>query len=576
MKKEPKFNLDQHRIAGAEIDVRRIIKGVSVVLLFVALGSIIYYIIGPARGYFHSDCTDSIFWAYTSVESGWPINPDFGYAGILPFGSSLWLIPLVGIFGLTYTTHVIGMVIFALLFFAAIMFLAFRLEWKGVWRMLFVAGMLLLLSGSDKLREIMWGHVIYYSLSILFIVTGLALVIGYYGGKFRKNSLVLLAALTLGVATDNAQMIGLYFVPLLGAIWMERFFDDEARWNDDRSKRAVTLTWLMIFMTIMGLILLYVMTDFGSISAAYANGYSTYSAPGEFLENAQGIIPNLITLFGVPIEEGASIISFRSIIVFFRLICLFIIMIFPFALFTVYRKIEDRNLKIIMWAHALTALIIIFLVTFGILGNANWRLIPMLGTAILATVYGVKWLYEKKGENGHPTTRESNSPDSDSREGKLHFISSSRKRLAVVCGLILLVNICITAVNIYSMPSDYGKGNNYHRITAFLQSQQLEYGYATFWNSQAITVLSDNEIRVRDIEICSDGIKPRMYQSSAEWFEDQPGIERYFLLFMKSEYEQVTMLPSWTDLEPIIDEVLETETEQVVVILKDNPWKYLE
>lgn len=576
MKKKPKFNLDLHRTAGAEVNVRRIIKAVSVILLFVALGSIVYYIIGPARGYFHSDCTDSIFWAYTSVESGWPINPDFGYAGIIPFGSNLWLIPLIGIFGLTYMTHVIGMVIFALLFFAALMFLASRLELKGVWRMLFVASMLLLLSGSDKLREIMWGHVIYYSLGILFIVTGMALIVGYYSGKFQKNSLVLLAALTLGVATDNAQVIGLFLVPLLGAIWLERFFDDDARWNDARTKRALTLTWVMIVMTIMGLILLYLMTDFGSITAPYAEAYSTYSAPSELLNNVQGIIPNLITLFGVPIEAGGALIGLRSILVILRMMCLLILVVFPFALFACYRKIQDRNLKIVMWAHALNALIIFFLVTFGMLGTASWRWIPMLGTAILATVYGVKWLYEEKGMNGHPTKRESMSADSGPRGGKLYFISSSRKRLALLCGLILLINVCITALNIYSMPSDHGSGNNYHRIMAFLQARQLEYGYATFWNSQAITVLSDNEVRVRNIEIDSEGVKPRMYQSSAEWFEDQPDIDRYFLLFSKSEYEEVIVLPMWNDLVPIIEEVMETETEHVVVILKENPWKYLE
>ena len=96
----------------------------ALALLF-ALAICIDYIVGPAEGYFHSDCTDTILWAQATFDSGKIFNPDFNYAALLPFGASVWLIPLIAVFGMTMKTHVIGMVIFAVLF-ALSMFLLMK------------------------------------------------------------------------------------------------------------------------------------------------------------------------------------------------------------------------------------------------------------------------------------------------------------------------------------------------------------------------------------------------------------------------------------------------------------------
>ncbi|MBQ8448612.1 MAG: hypothetical protein IJX27_06760 [Clostridia bacterium] len=90
----------------------------SALFAIAALAAVIYYIICPAQGYFHSDCTDSLYWAEAAAESGKVFNPDFFYAGLLPFSAQLWLVPLIHIFGVTMAVHTAGMVIFALLFFA--------------------------------------------------------------------------------------------------------------------------------------------------------------------------------------------------------------------------------------------------------------------------------------------------------------------------------------------------------------------------------------------------------------------------------------------------------------------------
>ena len=569
MKKNPIVNSFLQFFKGSPLRVAgRILSAILILTGFIC---ILYYILGPAEGYFHSDCTDTLYWAYTSVESGLPLNPHFGYAAILPFGSQLWLVPLLAIFGMKYSVYTAGMVIFAVVFFASLILLSQRLELKGIWQVMLITGMLLLLSGSDKLREIMWGHAIYYSLGILFFSLGAALILGYLHRKSSWLTMIFLALLTAGVATDNAQMISLYFVPLLGAAVLERFFEPKAGLRDRLTRKTVSLSVILLSATAIGLGLLYVITDYGEIGAGYAEAYSTFSGPNEWLSNAFSFLPNLLSLFGINVEAGASIVRVDTLFSMIKMAGLSILLITPLAMFTVYRKIGSPTVRFVLWAHALTSAIILFLVTIGSLGQANWRLIPMLGTAVPATVLSLKWIFDE-AEGTRAETKESfEETDETIRKSKLWFISSVRKRFATVCLSILLLNVAITAYNIYSMPGDYDRDNIPHRLTMFLEKQGLDYGYATFWNSQAITVLSDNEIRVRNIDIDENGIQKRFYQSDMTWYQDQPGIERYFVLLSDSEFASVQNTPGWIQLESTIDEVLETGDGYVVVVMNNNP-----
>ena len=91
---------------------------ISALPVAAALALVIYYILGPGEGYFHSDCTDSIVWANATVESGKIFDPDFKYAALLPFSASAWMVPLIRIFGYGMTAHNIAMIIFAVIFAA--------------------------------------------------------------------------------------------------------------------------------------------------------------------------------------------------------------------------------------------------------------------------------------------------------------------------------------------------------------------------------------------------------------------------------------------------------------------------
>jgi hypothetical protein len=84
---------------------------------------VIYFICGPMEGYLHADFTDTIYWANASLESGKIFDPEFRYAALLPFSANLWFTPLIAVFGVSMTTQVIGMSIFAVIFALSLWFM---------------------------------------------------------------------------------------------------------------------------------------------------------------------------------------------------------------------------------------------------------------------------------------------------------------------------------------------------------------------------------------------------------------------------------------------------------------------
>lgn len=92
---------------------------------------------------------------------------------------------------------------------------------------------------------------------------------------------------------------------------------------------------------------------------------------------------------------------------------------------------------------------------------------------------------------------------------------------------------------IVKIPSTYGE-NRYDRLTEVLKEHELSYGYGEFWSANVTTILSDSEVKVRPIVIRENGsYEISHYQSQPDWYEDQPGISRYFLFLSNYEYECV-------------------------------------
>ena len=499
-------------------------------------GVVIYYICGPMEGYLHADYTDTIYWANATYESGKILDPDFKYAGILPFSASIWFIPYIAIFGVTMTAQKLGMITYLVLQGAAIWFMLRSFKWSISSTSLTISAFMLLLSGSDKLREMMWGHVIYYSLAALLLCVGLGLVYRLSEKKLDevKNSktgggwkyivlLVLTAILFGGNGTNGFQLIALVTLPCMVCVIADIFFTpDKKLLHKDNYSSYITVA-LIAVSTVVGIILLKHIQ--GDITVNYTAHYSKFNPVDKWVENLMKIPNHWFTLFvcslskpmdfGEPESLGAMILTVVGLL----------LLVLPVVGLINYKKIENKGSRYILWAHLTVSAVIIFGYTCGNLGNVNWRMLPMIATAILASAATIKHFAAIAPEK-----------------------SMIPKRIAVILAAVMALGSTINFAVMAKMDYNFERDDIYHVLADELEDRGLEYGYATFWYSQAITLLSDSKVQTRMILASeTDGVTTDYYQNNFNWYEDIEGVNEYFVLLTASEDNKIKNAEPWKE-----------------------------
>lgn len=508
-----------------------LVFGAAVAFLTFAVGMIIYYIIWPSAAFFHADCSDTILWAQASYDSKSLFNPDFGYAATLPFGGTMLMVPFIGIFGVSMTTQHIGMVLFALLMLASF-FLLCRSIGMSVPSSLFTVGVTgLTLCASEKLREIFYEHVIYYSICVVIIAVLLSLVIRFEDAlsQGNKKKAIVLAALAAVFAAcsalDGMQIVATGILPVIFAVVADIILDKDKKIFSAGNRNAGIVIAAAAVGTAVGMLLFASLSNGAGVG--YANAYSSYANMDEWLSNLGKFPQEWFALFGVDAHYGMGIFTPESIVNIIRLGVSVIILIVPiFGLIFMGRL--DRRQRYAVFAHFGLSAVIMFGYIFGILSAANWRLSPMICTGIFASAATFTGLRKSR--------------------------VSVRFEAITACLLALLS--LVSTVTIAKMDSNGIVNNEKYQLISVLEAYGLDYGYATFWNSQVITVLSDSEVRAANIDVNEKGIAPCRYQANMKWFEDQEGVDRYFVLLSDSEVETLRATEDWALFDALVtDEI---------------------
>ena len=472
--------------------IQKLLKRLWVLLTAMfALGSlaaVIYYVLYPSAEFFHSDCTDTLLWAQASYDGGSLFNPDFGYAAMLPFGGTMLMIPFIGIFGVSMTTHHIGMVLFTLLFFASAWFLCRSLKISLPLSFSAVGTLAMILCSSAKLREIFFEHVIYYSIAAMIIFVLISLLIRFREYIADSVFTVRLAVVAFGTvvfsvlsALDGMQVIATGVFPVLFAAVAEIFLEKDRKIFDRENRRTVYFCMICGGATVIGMFLLGVLSN--GVTAGYAGAFSQYANMNEWLSNLGNFPEHWFTLFGVDVAYGMGIFSPESIVNIVR-IAAAVIAVVPVIALVFYKKFDYAS-RILILSHYGVSAVIMFGYIFGILSAANWRLSPMICTGLMVCFAAF-------------------------RTAKPYVIAV---RFSALAACVLVLMSAISVKTIAEMDKNGIENNEKYQLAKVLEENGLEYGFATFWNSQAITVLSDSKVRVSNTDINENAVNISVFKS---------------------------------------------------------------
>lgn len=526
-------------------DVRRtVFFFLALALALTAFAITVFYTLDGAVKEMHADCTDTLYWAEASRSSGKLVSDNFYYSALLPFGGELLMLLPLEIFGFSLAAHLAGMAVFVVLFAASFLFFFRSAEWSWTRTFFSVSVALLFFTLSMKMREILYGHIFYYSLSILFLclLGGLLLrILRAEQGKKRIVWFVLLALLCFGIGVDGPQMLSISVIPVLGAVVIELLLGKRSMKSPEARPLRIA-GYSLLGGSLLGFLFLQVISH--GVKAGYAEGYSTYDTMSNWTENLMEFPQQLFSLLGVEVRGRESLFSGESVGIGLRILIALVLLTVPLLMLIRYRRLRSDGSRILLWIYLAVSAVTLYGFVFGRLNNANWRLIPMVGTALLCTLAAIR---------------------------ELHDGGMISRRFSYAGIAFLIAVSLLAAIGMVPLLTAEPNSASLDEARAYLDEQGLQYGYADYWQSQLLSVLDGPERKVLPVEVDNTGeLSRRYYQTEINWSDALPDSDRYFLLLTENSYASYYRSDSFTDkMEYWID--TEEAGRYVILVFSEKP-----
>ncbi len=489
----------------------------SVSLFSFAVGVSVYFIFGAANNNLSSDSLDTLLWAQAAYDAKGLVNNNFRYASLLPLGGHLLMVPFVAAFGVGLKAQMFGMLAFDLVLCASILFFFRSLRWSWPETMGAAAILLLTMMSSGFMRSLFFQHILYYSQGLVYLWTGLGLLLraerrraaqGEMSSLGGNAPLWLLCALLLLSAVNGTMTLALFSVPLLGAYLLNSYGRPSlSRVGEKRILWIFLVLALCVGLGYAGNRLLS-----AGNKTSYADGVSSFA-------NAKQWAPQMVRAFVGWIRMATEpsgefmVMSPDGMMMALCMVVAIAAFLIPLAgarrLTAREQAQEQMEERYVTLVFLILSAVVLFLFVFTKYGEAEWRVLPMLLFAVTASLVTAR--------------------------GLLKGASLPGKRVG---GAILALFILFAAKCGYvtvKMPVTYRQHPNV-ALTDFLLENDLSYGFATYWNAISPTVYANSRVKIRPVKL-QEKLMTSIYQTNAHWYENQPGVEKYFLMLTKEELE---------------------------------------
>ncbi len=483
---------------------KKIFMTLSILILIGAVGIVQYYIWGNAFiTEFQADCTDTLFWANASLESGTLFKQDFEYAYRLAFGGQWLFMPFLRHFGLGMTALRCGMSLFAVIF-TIVLILFFR-SMNCRWEVSFIetAVMLLAVCAVKKTREIFFGHVIYYSLAVLYLLLAFIFLKralnGASTGRRIFSAILLTAVLIMCSANGTVEMLYVT-LPMLAGCLLEFCLNG--------NKRIPGLCVCICAAAGIGFLFSK------SLNTNYLDSHSVIIPADNWSSNLSVFPLRWISLFYQLPGRDLDAFSPVWIKTVFKLIVSFVMLAGLAVSFSGYKKADDAEGRIFIFTTWAMFAAFLFFFTFGRVSGAEWRLTPLVFACQVVILLMFNHLFD------------------GSRERTMSGL------LTALCGTILIIHALSNGLSVLRISYDDKIWFAEDGLLGTLKAHGLNYGYITdYWMSNSITVISNDTVRSRAVAWDEDRPYLNLFNSDISWYDDQPGQEKYFLAVRDYEYD---------------------------------------
>ncbi len=489
-------------------------RGLALLSLFSAL-SLTFYICFTYRILFHSDAAMKNLLADEIIRTHNLFPPDWYYVNEFPIlFPDLAIVPLALLFPNSFALHAAACLIFAALFAYALYFLY---DTSGLPGDTFLFTISLFFTGiSSWFAENLFGQFAYgTAVASTFVLTALLFkTLQAFNSQGRRDILLWSGAfvclLTILLASGIRGLL-IFVIPMLGAMIVLTLFPDGSAVKGIFHLRSVLfMAGLMVMGICLGMMGFYLIRSHVHFqNAAAALRYVSFD---RIESNVRAFILGFLGYTDALPDVGHGPMSVYGIVTAYRLFWFAIVLLLPFFLLFRYHRVASPHLLFLSLFYCLSLVTTLYVYVFSSVAEnvATFRYftipavvaIAIIGYAVheLRLRHGPKWFY-----------------------------------LVVFACLPMYTGVFYHILVPYLQAGGAQHHQNTRQLLAdYLVNHNLRYGYATFWNAGAVTVLSGERTHVNAIELPL--VRPFWYLAPDHAFAPDTFVGETFLAVTDEEY----------------------------------------
>ena len=499
-----------------------IAKRVLPLIFLVSVVALLYYIF---RGYladFHSDAAVKNLLAQEALRQRTYFPSDWNYVNgdlWVLFGQAL-IIPLLPFFKNGYALHAVSGLVFSSVVLLSL-WLVSKMVIRAFWIRLAIitvfAGGVSAVMAENLFGQISYGNVLFISALTLYfgwrwleakgvrpgVIWGLAfatlIALAFWGNPQR--------ALAYDVVPMSAAVVAWAYAqgPLM--IWrpgLRRWMPSQTTW------RAMALCAILVISAGAGTLLHAV--SIAGLNNIEGAGSTRWLHFNDMVKNLWFSIQGALGIFGAVPPEGQAVTSLAGVYFALRLISILVLLsLMPVAIVRLLRDSMPSAKMFGAFVGAGLAVFVFLQITSTTpdmsdpITSARYML-PSLALGVIA----VAGLAEFRG---------------------LRSVSGIAGWFAIV----MLLSSLISPLNPLSRVYRHYEESPPQKLASELKRLGLEYGYATYWNAGATTVLSEGDVRVRQIRFEAAIPTPYRHLSSNYWYRPEAWKGKTFLVLTDEE-----------------------------------------